>query len=72
MPVALTSKHFVTAIIVSHDGETWLPETVAALSKQRRKVDQWIAIDTGSEDASVKLLKHAGIPVMSEIGRAHV
>ena len=65
MPVALTSKHFVTAIIVSHDGETWLPETVAALSKQRRKVDQWIAIDTGSEDASVKLLKHAGIPVMS-------
>ena len=59
MPTA--NDHFVTAIIVSHNGATWLPEVVASLAKQRREVDQVIAIDTGSEDSSVKLLKSAGI-----------
>ena len=59
MPTA--NNHFVTAIIVSHNGATWLPEVVASLAKQRREVDQVIAIDTGSEDSSVKLLKSAGI-----------
>ncbi|MEY3399969.1 MAG: hypothetical protein RLZZ486_437 [Actinomycetota bacterium] len=56
-----TSKQFVTAIIVSHDGALWLPEVVASLAKQRRTIDQVIAIDTGSQDSSVKLLKSAGI-----------
>jgi len=55
-----TSKQFVTAIIVSHDGALWLPEVVASLAKQRRAIDQVIAIDTGSQDSSVKLLKSAG------------
>ena len=59
MPTA--NNHFVTAIIVSHNGATWLPEVVASLAKQRRDIDQLIAIDTGSEDSSVKLLKSAGI-----------
>lgn len=58
------SKHFVTAIIVSHNGAMWLPEVVASLAKQRREIDQLIAIDTGSEDSSVKLLKSAGIPTV--------
>ena len=39
----------------------WLPEVVASLAKQRREIDQLIAIDTGSNDSSVKLLKSAGI-----------
>ena len=56
-----TSRHFVTAIIVSHDGALWLPEVVASLSKQKREIDQIIAIDTGSNDGSVKILKSAGI-----------
>ena len=54
-------KHFVTAIIVSHNGAMWLPEVVASIAKQRREIDQVIAIDTGSDDSSVKLLKSAGI-----------
>jgi GT2 family glycosyltransferase len=60
-----SSQHFVTAIIVSHDGALWLPEVVASLAKQKREIDQVIAIDTGSEDSSVKLLKSAGITTLT-------
>ena len=59
------SRHWVSAIIVAHDGAIWLPETVASLSKQRHPIDQIIAVDTGSEDGSAKLLKSAGINVIS-------
>lgn len=56
-----TSKHFVTAVIVSHDGALWLPEVVSSLAKQKRTIDQVIAIDTASNDGSVRILKSAGI-----------
>lgn len=59
-----SQKHFVTAILVSHDGALWLPEVVASLAKQRREIDQVIAVDTGSQDSSVKLLKSAGITTL--------
>ena len=65
MPTSLKNKHLVTAIVVAHDGALWLPEVVASLSKQKRAIDQIIAVDTGSEDGSAKLLKGAGIPVIS-------
>ena len=55
----------VCAILVVHDGATWLPEVVAALASQTRKVDQTIAIDTGSQDASAKLLSGARIDFSS-------
>ena len=80
-----SQQHFVTAILVSHDGALWLPEVVASLAKQKRAIDRIIAVDTGSHDSSVKLLKSAGITthvvdrdlgfgaaVQAEIGRAHV
>jgi len=38
---------------------------VASLAKQRRAIDQIIAIDTGSEDSSVRLLRGAGIATIS-------
>ena len=53
----------VTAILVVHDGATWLPEVVASIASQTRKADQIVAIDTGSIDSSAKLLKGARIPV---------
>ena len=52
----------VTAILVVHDGATWLPEVVAALASQTRQIDRTIAIDTGSQDSSPKLLTGAKIP----------
>ncbi|MFM8694641.1 MAG: glycosyltransferase family 2 protein, partial [Actinomycetota bacterium] len=60
-----SDNSFVTAIIVSHNGALWLPEVVASLAKQKRAIDQIIAIDTGSEDSSVKLLRGAGIATIS-------
>lgn len=55
------SRHSVTALLVVHDGATWLPEVVASLTSQSHKADHIIAIDTGSVDASAKLLKGARI-----------
>jgi GT2 family glycosyltransferase len=62
------SSQRVTAILVVHDGATWLPEVVASIASQSRGADQIVAIDTGSKDSSAKLLKGARIPV-STIGR---
>lgn len=65
------SSQRVTAILVVHDGSTWLAEVVASIASQARKADQIFAIDTGSLDSSAKLLKGARIPVATldrEIG----
>ena len=57
------SSQRVTAILVVHDGATWLPEVVASIASQTHKADQIVAVDTGSIDSSAKLLKGARIPV---------
>jgi GT2 family glycosyltransferase len=65
------STQRVSAILVVHDGATWLPEVVTSLATQTRSADRVIAVDTGSVDASAKLLKGARIPTISlerEIG----
>ena len=65
------STQRVTAILVVHDGATWLPQVVTSLATQTRGADRMIAVDTGSLDASAKLLKGARIPTISldrEIG----
>ena len=65
------STQRVTAILVVHDGATWLPEVVTSLATQTRSADRVIAVDTGSVDASAKLLKGARIPTITldrEIG----
>ncbi|MEY4972317.1 MAG: hypothetical protein RL399_274 [Actinomycetota bacterium] len=55
----------VTALLVVHDGATWLPEVVASITSQTRSADQILAIDTGSRDSSAKLLKGARIPTVT-------
>ncbi len=65
------SDLYVTAILVTHNGATWLPEVIASLSSQTRKVDRIIAVDTGSLDSSPELLRRAGITFIeaeSDIG----
>ncbi len=59
------STQRVTAILVVHDGATWLPEVVTSLATQTRSADRIIAVDTGSTDSSAKLLKGARIPTIS-------
>ena len=63
--LADVDKHRVTAVLVSHNGAVWLPEVVAALTSQTRPIDLITAVDTGSEDASTKLLKSARIPFIA-------
>jgi len=58
------SSHRVTAILVLHDGQLWLPEVVASLTSQSLPVDSIVAVDTGSIDSSAKLVKGARIPVL--------
>jgi GT2 family glycosyltransferase len=62
---AAVDKHRVTAVLVSHNGAMWLPEVVAALTSQTRPIDLITAVDTGSQDASTKLLKSARISFIS-------
>ena len=60
----MADNFFVTAILVSHYGATWLPEAIAAISAQSRKIDRIVAVDTGSLDNSVKMLTSAGLTVI--------
>ena len=59
------SSHHVTAILVVHDGAVWLPEVVASLASQIRPIDFTLAVDTGSQDSSTKLLKNARVASVS-------
>ena len=52
-------RHVVTAVLVSHDGERWLPTVLEALLGQQRPVQRIIAVDTGSRDRSAELLRTA-------------
>ncbi len=62
----MADTFFVTAVIVTHDGAAWLPKVITSLSTQSRRVDRIVAIDTGSLDSSLKLLKSAGITTFPE------
>ncbi|RKN08750.1 glycosyltransferase family 2 protein [Streptomyces radicis] len=52
-------RHVVTAVLVSHDGERWLPDVLAGLLGQDRPAQDVIAADTGSADASATLVTEA-------------
>ena len=52
--------HFVTAVVISQNGEEWLPTTLKNLRNQSRPVDQFVAADIESDDSSVTLLQSAG------------
>lgn len=56
MPDQDFARHVVTAVIVSHDGARWLPETMQALRGQSWPVQRAVAADTGSTDDSAQLL----------------
>ena len=49
-------QYVVTALIVAHDGATWLPSVADALLNQTRAVQRVVAVDTGSRDRSGAVL----------------
>ena len=61
----INTRHHVTAILVAHDGETWIPKVVAALASQSYPIDNAIAIDTESHDNSLKLLRSSDFKTFS-------
>jgi len=58
-------QYVVTALIVAHDGATWLPSVADALLNQTRAVQRVVAVDTGSRDRS-------GAVLASKFGRSAV
>ena len=61
----ILDRRKVSAILVVHDGALWLPEVIASLMSQLRPIDSILAVDTGSQDGSIKLLKNARLPFMA-------
>lgn len=49
----------VTAVVVTHDGERWIPTLLQALSDSSRLPDRLVAVDTGSTDDSRRLVAEA-------------
>jgi len=70
-PAARSSPgHLVTAVLVSHDGAQWLPQTLSALHAQTRPPERVVAVDTGSQDESPALLADAlGAPAVVSLPR---
>ncbi|GLU49644.1 glycosyltransferase [Nocardiopsis ansamitocini] len=50
------TRHIVTAVVVTHDGARWLPETLEAVRSQTRPVQRVVGVDNGSRDRSNKIL----------------
>lgn len=46
----------VAAVVVVHDGMTWLPIVIAALRAQERPLQKIVVVDTGSQDQSSEFL----------------
>jgi GT2 family glycosyltransferase len=69
-PSAPPARHEVTAVLVAHDGARWLPEALGALDQQTRVPEQTVAVDTGSRDATPRLLARAfGDEAVVTLGR---
>src|SRR3569833_3300816 len=49
-------RHVDTAVLATHDGARWLPETLKALLTQSHPIDRLVAADTGSTDAGPAML----------------
>ncbi|WP_205164051.1 glycosyltransferase family 2 protein [Arthrobacter roseus] len=63
----------VTAVVVAHNGASYLPQTLKALSQQTRSVDFYFGVDAGSDDASASMLQlqlPVGSPVLASSGKA--
>ena len=61
----------VAALLVSHDGERWLPAVIEGLRTQRTPVDRVVAVDTGSRDTSPDLLEPEADGVRERGGAGH-
>ncbi|MFM1917145.1 MAG: hypothetical protein RJB01_660 [Actinomycetota bacterium] len=52
-------NHWVTAIVVTKDGATWLPGVLTTLAEQVRAPDAVVGVDNASSDSSALLLEES-------------
>ncbi|GGF56374.1 hypothetical protein GCM10011519_32930 [Marmoricola endophyticus] len=50
----------MAALLVSHNGQRWLPDVLAAIERSTARPAALVATDTGSRDDSVQLVREAG------------
>ncbi len=58
-PLLPRRQHWVTAVVVGHDGEVWLPAVLTTLAQQDRPADDAVGVDTGSTDGTRALLRES-------------
>ena len=56
-PSGSARRDVVTALLVSHDGARWLPAVLDGMAAQTRAPDRVVAVDTGSQDDSPRLVR---------------
>lgn len=55
-PPQADARHDVTLVLVTHDGERWLPQVIPAAIGQTRPANRLVVADTGSTDSTPGLL----------------
>jgi len=61
----------VAAILVTHNSERFLPDTLASIESQTQTPNHLVAVDDGSTDGSVELLQEAGFHVQRATSQSH-
>jgi GT2 family glycosyltransferase len=52
----ITRSHFVTTVLVAHNGETWLPAVLTQLARITRPPEVIVGVDANSTDTSREIL----------------
>ena len=58
-PLLPRRRHFVTTVVVAHDGAVWLPAVLTTLAQQTRPSNAIFGVDNASSDASGALLEES-------------
>ena len=58
-PLLPRRSHHVTTIIVTHDGEVWVPAVVTTLATQSRPTNAVVGVDNASTDSSATILEES-------------
>ncbi len=59
LPLLPRRRHHVTAVVVGHDGEVWLPAVLTTLALQTRQPEAVVGVDTDSSDQTRALLEES-------------
>lgn len=83
-PVRITRSHFVTTVLVSHNGAVWLPAVLTTIARSTRAPEVIVGVDSASTDTSADILteslgrdrvialeKNRGFGVAVDAGVAH-